>query len=107
MAYIVTTDGHVKRIPGPGLRKLTRKEMQEAVGGDIEVMFFRHHRGEDIQCGAVSISIGEGTVMIVNGDGHVKGLPLNAIGSLLYGADVHGETIAGDIVLAEYPAEVD
>lgn len=37
--------------------------------------------------------------MIVNDEGLLRNLPLNAFGSLLYGTDYHGVPIVGDIVL--------
>lgn len=37
--------------------------------------------------------------MIVNDEGLLRNLPLNAFGSLLYGTDYHGNPIVGDIVL--------
>lgn len=37
--------------------------------------------------------------MIVNEEGRLHGLPINPVGSLLYGTDMHREPIVGDIVI--------
>lgn len=37
--------------------------------------------------------------MIVNEEGRLRNLPVNSIGSFLYGTDQHGEPIVGDIVI--------
>lgn len=37
--------------------------------------------------------------MLVDEDGHAKGLELNLIGSILYGTDTHGSPILGDILI--------
>lgn len=37
--------------------------------------------------------------MIVNEEGMLRNLPMNAFGSFLYGTDNHGSPIVGDIVL--------
>lgn len=39
-------------------------------------------------------------LMLVDEEGHIKGLTLNRTGSWLYGADKHGHPIAGDFILA-------
>lgn len=36
--------------------------------------------------------------MMVNDDGLLRGLPLNLIGSILYGTPQHGQPIVGDII---------
>lgn len=40
-----------------------------------------------------------GVVMVVNENGLNMGLPINAIGSLLYGTPKHGSPIVGDVLL--------
>lgn len=40
-------------------------------------------------------------VMIVNEEGRLEGLPLNTLGSFLYGAPIHGEPIVGNIIILQ------
>lgn len=63
--------------------KLTLDELQEIVGGHIEIVYVRHlgHRRE----------------MIVNDEGHLVGLPLNRAASAIYCGP-----IAGDVALLHY-----
>ncbi len=44
----------------------------------------------------------QGYVMIVNEEGLLHGLPINAIGSYLYETDKHGSPIAGDVLILKY-----
>lgn len=39
-------------------------------------------------------------VMIVDESGHIKGRPDNMVASILYGVDIHGYAIAGDVIFA-------
>lgn len=39
--------------------------------------------------------------MMVNEEGLLHGLPLNALGSALYGTHLHGQPIVGDIVIVK------
>ncbi len=39
-------------------------------------------------------------MMLVDEEGLIKGLPTNQCGSWMYGTDMHGHRIAGDLVLA-------
>lgn len=41
-----------------------------------------------------------GFVLIVDGDGLNRQLPVNEFGSILYGSNLHGNYIVGDIILA-------
>lgn len=61
------------------------KTVGTAVGGYIE-----HVRPMRLACPFC---------MIVNEEGRLQNLPVNSIGSFLYGADQHGEPIVGDIVI--------
>lgn len=61
------------------------KSIGEAVGGWIEVV--RPVRLKRPYC------------MVVNEEGMLRNLPMNAFGSFLYGIDNHGSPILGDIVL--------
>lgn len=39
--------------------------------------------------------------MMVNEEGLLHGLPLNALGSMLYGTHIHGQPIVGNIVIVK------
>lgn len=43
--------------------------------------------------------LGRPYCMVVNEEGLLRNLPMNVLGSYLYGTDTHGSPIAGDIVL--------
>ena len=57
----------------------------EAVGGWIEVVR--------------PVRLGRPYCMVVNEEGLLRNLPMNVLGSFLYGTDKHGSPIVGDIVL--------
>lgn len=61
------------------------KSIGEAVGGWIEIVH--------------PMRLGRPYCMVVNEEGLLRNLPMNAFGSFLYGTDTHGSPIAGDIVL--------
>lgn len=79
---LITTDGKVsvEEYDDP-----LYKTVGEAVGGYIEVV---HPRG-----------LRRPYLMIVNEDGLNLGLPVNTIGSLLYGTQEHGHPIVGNAVV--------
>ena len=79
---LITTDGKVsvEEYDDP-----LYKTVGEAVGGYIEVV---HPRG-----------LRRPYLMIVNEDGLNLGLPVNTIGSLLYGTQKHGHPIVGNAVV--------
>lgn len=79
MGKIIRTDGTTD-ILGDGKRPLTLEELQAAVGGYIEI---------------VPINTQGYTKMIVNEEGLIRGLPVNAIATLHVGHS----TIFGDVVL--------
>lgn len=79
---VVTTDCEV-RIEDFG--DPLYKTVGSAVGGYIE-----HVRPMRLACPFC---------MIVNEEGRLQNLPVNSLGSFLYGADQHGEPIVGDIVI--------
>ena len=61
------------------------KSIGEAVGGWIEVVR--------------PVRLGRPYCMVVNEEGLLRNLPMNVLGSFLYGTDNHGSPILGDIVL--------
>ena len=61
------------------------KTVGEAVGGCIDIV---HPTG-----------LAEPLVMIVNDEGLILELPMNTIGSLLYGTHIHGVPIVGNLVI--------
>ena len=61
------------------------RSIGEAVGGWIEVVH--------------PVRLGRPYCMVVNEEGLLRNLPMNILGSYLYGTDTHGSPIAGDIVL--------
>ena len=61
------------------------KTVGEAVGGYIEIVH--------------PVGLKQPFVMIVNEDGLLLDLELNALGSVLYGTLAHGHPIVGDIVI--------
>lgn len=61
------------------------KTIGEAVGGCIEIV---HPMG-----------LADPLVMVVNEEGLIQELPMNMLGSLLYGTHMHGSPIAGNIVV--------
>lgn len=63
--------------------KLTLDELQEIVGGYIEIVYVRAR--------------GRRREMIVNDEGHIKGLPINRAASVIYCGP-----IAGDVALLHY-----
>lgn len=63
----------------------SHKSIGEAVGGWIEVVH--------------PVRLGRPYCMVVNESGLLLNLPMNVLGSYLYGTDTHGSPIAGDIVL--------
>ncbi len=84
----ITTDNEIS------ILELSRWDiftMEAAVGADcIEAV--RTQRMLDL--------FQDSIVMIVDESGHVKNRPDNHVASVLYGADVHGYTIAGDVIFA-------
>lgn len=63
----------------------TYKSIGETVDGWIEVVH--------------PVRLGRPYCMVVNEKGLLRNLPMNVLGSYLYGTDTHGSPIAGDIVL--------
>ena len=79
---VVTTKAEVE------VREFTaplHKSVGQAVGGWIEIVH--------------PIGLKRPYVMIVNEEGLLLELDVNVYGSLLYGAQTHGQTIAGNIVI--------
>ena len=61
------------------------KSIGEAVDGGIEIVH--------------PVRLGRTYCMVVNEEGLLRNLPMNVLGSYLYGMDTHGSPIAGNIVL--------
>lgn len=61
------------------------KSIGEAVDGWIEIVH--------------PVRLARPYCMVVNEEGLLRNLPMNFLGSYLYGTDTHGHPIAGDIVL--------
>ncbi len=79
---VVTTDNHLKvqEFAAP-----LYKSVGAAVDGWIEI----------VRPGGLKKPF----VMIVNEEGLIKELPVNVVGSLMYGTPVHGSPIVGNIVI--------
>ena len=63
------------------------KGLQEIVGGCIEIVHPRR--------------LERPLLMVVNDEGLLYGLPVNPVGSYLYGMDQHGHPILGDIAILQ------
>lgn len=92
----ITTDNVISTVDvqknGSPLYDLMRK----AVGGHCENVYPRRLK--------------RGFVMIVNEEGLLHDLPINAVGSYLYGTDLHGQPIVGDVIILKlgyYQGELD
>ena len=81
--YILKADGTTKEIEGTSL-----EAMQEAVGGDIEI-----------------IGTKDGRLMVINEEGKLKRLPLNKTATSM--AHIYSDDyIVGDVIIAE-ESEID
>lgn len=87
---VFTTDNkmYVKEFAPPQYQSIG-----EVVGGWIEIV---RPRG-----------LKHGLVMVVNEEGLLRNLPLNVFGSILYGTQIHGSPIAGDIVIMKEDMTID
>lgn len=84
-AYLrLCTSGEIKIISASETGEFTLKELQDEVGGGIEI---------------VRSQFGENLSMVVNDEGLLLGLPLNPYGSLLYQGMLGDACIYGDAVL--------
>lgn len=79
---LITTRNEVRPVM---LTPPTLDSMQKFVGGYIE-----HVRPANLK---------PPYCMIVNEEGLLQGLPVNLLGSFLYGSHVHGNPIVGDILI--------
>ncbi len=79
---VVTSDNQieVKDFEAP-----MHRTVGDVVGGYIEIVH--------------PIGLAEPLVMIVNEEGLILELPMNTIGSLLYGTHIHGAPIVGNLVI--------
>lgn len=86
-AIVITTDNKVE------IRELEVKDdslleaLQGVVGGYIETVS--------------PMRLSHGLLMIVNEEGVILDLPVNIIASILYGADLHGTFIQGDVAIVD------
>ena len=86
-AIVITTDNEIS------IQDLEVKDgsllesLQQIVGGYIETVR--------------PMRLGGGLLMIVNEEGLLQNLPVNAVGSFLYGADCHGNPIVGTIAIVD------
>ncbi len=99
MATILRTNGTRERLFGEGPQhqtpaegggfhiehELTLEQLNAAVGGYIEIVMHRTSIG----------TLKPGMLLVVNGEGMLRGLPTNVAASLLA-----GQPIVGDVVLA-------
>lgn len=89
-AIVITTDDKIE------VRDLEVKDgsllepLQQIVSGYIEIVHPMR-----LCDGPVPLA------MIVNEEGIIEGLPINAIASVLYGADIHGSFIHGNVAILE------
>lgn len=84
IALVVSTENEIRRVEYDSPHY---DVIQEAVGGWYEHV---HPRGLDRPYS-----------MMVNEEGLLLGLPLNLLGSWLYGTDQHGQPIVGNIVFVK------
>ena len=78
VAQLIKSTGMVTTVTIP--KKDSLPVMQAAVGGLIEYVYIRYNRKK--------------TIMVVNEEGRLIGLPINPIASL-----IAGQTIVGDVLL--------
>lgn len=78
---IVPAEGPVSIVDISG----TLKSLQDAVGGYIEIVRVPMPFEDD--------------VMVVDEEGLYKGLPLNVLGSFLYGTHIHGSPVVGNVLI--------
>lgn len=84
-AVTVTTDNVISIVNIESNGSPLYEQIREAVGGYYENVYPKR--------------LPEGFVMVVNEEGRLQDLPINEIGSYLYGSDVHGEPIVGNIII--------
>ena len=82
----ITTDNEISIV---GFTNWNISTMGEAVGAEC-VEAVKTQRMIDL--------FQDSIVMLVDESGKVKGKPDNQVASILYGADMHGCTIAGDVI---------
>lgn len=89
----VTTDNKVSIID---VDFMDFRSIQQAIGGHFETVHTRllvdYFKDPDV-------------IMLVDEEGIIKGLPVNAVGSALYGTIRHGSPIAGDLIFARVDGE--
>jgi len=81
MATIYKTNGEVIETTPKNGRDFSLEEMQEIVGGFIEIVY-----------------LDNGQLMIVNEEGKINGLPLNENASMLVG---YTDLIMGDVLVCD------
>ena len=81
-ALVVTTENEIRKVPYDAPHY---EVIRDAVGGLYELVHPRN--------------LLEPYRMMVNEEGLLLGLPLDLLGSYLYGTQTHGQPIVGDIVI--------
>lgn len=72
------------------------KSIQQAIGGHIET----------VRTQLMADYFGDASmIMLVDEEGLIKGLPINALGSALYDTPRHGCPIVGDLIFARISGE--
>ena len=89
----VTTDNKISLID---VDFSSFKDIQRAIGGSFETV---HTRLMADYFKDLSV------IMLVDEEGILKGLPVNAIGSVFYGTQRHGNPIVGDVIFANAVGE--
>lgn len=82
MAQIIKTNGGRKEIEPKNGSFFSLGEMQKIVGGYIEIAY-----------------LGNDTLMIVNEEGKLMGLPINSEATILYQQRVTHDVIVGDVLV--------
>jgi len=90
MATVLYADGTHADLPVPAGGSLSLATMQEVVGGYIEVVTLLTESLRNRR-----------RVLVIDGEGRLKGKPLNRTATDLYRVMLGGDVIVGDAILAE------
>lgn len=71
------------------------EDIQRVIGGHFEAVHTKRIAG----------FFGPRVILLVDGESLIKDLPMNPVGSFLYGTMFHGHPIAGDLILAKAVGE--
>lgn len=86
----VTTDNKISVID---LEPFDRHEWYKAIGGGCDIV-------ETVKTQRMFDLLRAPIVMLVDEEGHLRGQELNLAASFLYGAQEHGQPIAGNVIFA-------